>query len=407
MLPIVDRRCRGLRPWLALLALSLAAGGCSDERLVELSQQSVERQTEQNRAMAKQSQAVASATRELVEADAKARQELLKATRDLQAQSAQLDRQHAQLDQERRELDQARQRDPIIANAIQCAAILIAVVLPLALGWMIIRRCILPPENSEALNELLIAEFGAETPLLLESPSAEAVTAASIPRILAPSAARLPAPQAISASPPALRRPVIVVVKGIHDAEFLQAMSGLLHAADPSVPNLKALDEDGLVVFIPSGGGDSPSWADRLASLGAAEFHLYDRELPPVTQQRQELVSAINRRSGCKAVLTRKRAIENYLHPAAIREALEIDLTFGDDDDVPELVARHKFIAKNVNWQQLTTRTRKRLRNLAKKQLHSSVLGHMTADLLEERDPEGEVRGWLCSITELASLPRG
>ena len=59
---------------LVLTLTVLIVPGCgdsSDERLVRLSQESVERQAEQNRAMAAQGQAVADASKELVAADAR------------------------------------------------------------------------------------------------------------------------------------------------------------------------------------------------------------------------------------------------------------------------------------------------------------------------------------------------
>src|SRR5579859_6665142 len=68
--------------WQAEAVLGIAALiGCSssDERYVELSQQSVARQAEQNQQIARQSQQVAEAAHELVQADARSRAELIEA----------------------------------------------------------------------------------------------------------------------------------------------------------------------------------------------------------------------------------------------------------------------------------------------------------------------------------------
>jgi hypothetical protein len=80
-----------------------------------------------------------------------------------------------------------------------------------------------------------------------------------------------------------------------------------------------------------------------MAAIGLRQFHLLDREVPPATERRQQGVEIVNHRPNCRAHLTRKRAIENYLHPRAVQEVSSLNLTFGDDDDVADLVARACF----------------------------------------------------------------
>ncbi len=83
---------------------------------------------------------------------------------------------------------------------------------------------------------------------------------------------------------PATTVAVLVVVEGIHDVEFLRRTSAMLHAAEPGVADLDQMQRDGRLVFLPIGGSDRQMWAHRLAPLGTAEFHLFDRDLPPLTQ---------------------------------------------------------------------------------------------------------------------------
>jgi len=156
-----------------ILSLMICTAGCSssgDERLVDLSQESVNRQAEQNQAIAKQSEQVAQAAHELVEADAKARQEVIQLQVDLQkdaqADRRSLDRQHEDLENERRQVAQDRHRDPIIAAAIQDAVILVACLLPLVLAWFVIRGLRHEPDEA-VLGDLLVQELVAEQPLLL------------------------------------------------------------------------------------------------------------------------------------------------------------------------------------------------------------------------------------------------
>ena len=93
------------------------------------------------------------------------------------------------------------------------------------------------------------------------------------------------------------------------------------------------------MLFIPSG-GQLALWAHRLARLGLAEFHLYDRESPPATAQRQAIVATINQRPGCVAQLTGKRSGENYLAPEAIFDACGVSLVVDATRDVPTQFAQ-------------------------------------------------------------------
>ena len=108
---------------------------------------------------------------------------------------------------------------------------------------------------------------------------------------------------------------------------------------NPTIPDLGLLEANGLIAFFTS---TSSSLSSLARDQSVAEFCLYDREVPPMTDERTRLVSLLNQRSACRAVLTRKRAIENYLHPDAIRDATGVEITFGDFDDVAEIAPRRR-----------------------------------------------------------------
>ena len=134
----------------------------------------------------------------------------------------------------------------------------------------------------------------------------------------------------------------VVVVEGIHDAEFLKRISHTLSRTDADVPDLGQLETAGLIAFVINN-GTSIAFPAGLSANGPSEFHLLDQETGPTSVQRKAAVAAINARSNCRAALTSKRAIENYLHPEAIREAGGIEITFGDFDDVAEIAAKATF----------------------------------------------------------------
>ena len=197
---------------------------------------------------------------------------------------------------------------------------------------------------------------------------------------------------------------VLVVVEGANDIEFLRRISILLHSHDESLPHLVEMEQRGELVFVPFGGGHVQAWTHRLAPLGKPEFHLYDHELPPETDLRREAAEMVNRRPRCRAVLTRKRSLENYLHATAIKAAGEVDVTFGDFDPAAEVAAK-SLCRRGVNetpWELLPPRARRRMANRAKRWLNTKAADHMTVDLLRERDPDGEVVSWLSTIGRLA-----
>lgn len=199
---------------------------------------------------------------------------------------------------------------------------------------------------------------------------------------------------------------LLLVVEGLYDIRFLRRISATLRAAQPDLPDLATLEARQELIFVPIGGGDMAAWSGRLAGLGLPEFHLYDREAPPETQSRQRAADLVNRRAGCRAALTAKRNLENYLHPTAIRQAHDIELSFGDADDVAELAARECYSLRfsSVCWEHLPARLRRRLRCRAKFWLNTYAAAAITPDLLAHRDPDGEVAGWLRAIAELAGF---
>lgn len=205
---------------------------------------------------------------------------------------------------------------------------------------------------------------------------------------------------------PGGRTRLLLVVEGRHDITFLRRISRTLHGADILIPDLTALEAGGELVFLPFGGGDVLAWADRLASLHVPELHLYDREMSPETELRQQAADCVNQRQNCRAFVTKRRALENYIHQHCIREISGLELTYGDDDDVADLVARgcHERSGKPPAWEALPGRARKRFRERAKKWLNRLAVELMTPELLAESDPTGEIRTWLATAADLLRL---
>ena len=219
--------------------------------------------------------------------------------------------------------------------------------------------------------------------------------------------AQLPAPMRTKVRSPtrsATTVAVLVVVEGIHDVEFLRRTSAMLHAAEPGVADLDQMQRDGRLVFLPVGGSDRQMWAHRLAPLEKAEFHLFDRDFSPLTERHQAAADAVNRRQGCIAALTGFRQIENYVHPRAMETARGFRIEHSGDDDLPDLVAKqaHATCGGRRAWHEVPSRRRRRMKNHAKRWLNTEAVSHMTPALLDEQDPQGDVRSWLEAIVWLA-----
>lgn len=199
---------------------------------------------------------------------------------------------------------------------------------------------------------------------------------------------------------------ILFVVEGTNDIEFLKRISLLLHNHDPTLPNLADWERSGELIFVPFGGGHVRAWGERLAPLGKPEFHLYDREVPPETDYRQRAADTVNFRQGCRATLTRKRCLENYLHPAAIQSAGQVEVEFGDFEPVAETTAKqlHATRIGEPPWELLPQRARNRMAHRIKRWLNTTGADQMTVSMLDERDPDGEVLSWLKAINSLARV---
>ncbi|NQV23017.1 MAG: ATP-dependent endonuclease [Rhodopirellula sp.] len=212
----------------------------------------------------------------------------------------------------------------------------------------------------------------------------------------------------IESNAPAIKtqhRPVIVVVEGQFDIEFLQRISRTLHAADSTIPNLVTEEADGNVILVPFGGGGHAEWISRFQSLRLPEFHLFDRETSPETESRLATATAINVRPGCRAVVMRRRSLENYLHPDAVTDVFGVVVEITPQCPVVQRLATalHRSGSFAVPWQELSRKGQHRLFNRLKRRLNTAAADHMTVARLQRADPAGEIHSWLAAISRLAT----
>lgn len=197
---------------------------------------------------------------------------------------------------------------------------------------------------------------------------------------------------------------LFVGIEGANDIEFIKAIAVALRKEDESLPDLDALEESGQLVFIPVGGSNLALWTSRLAELKRPELHIYDRDTePPKSPKCHKEIAEINGRDGCEAYATHGLTIENYLHSAAIAAArAEVAITYGQYDNVPELVAKaiHDQSDSPHTWDELEDKPRHDKLRRAKAWLNKHAAANMTAELLGETDPNDDLRGWLNLIQQ-------
>ncbi len=67
-------------------------------------------------------------------------------------------------------------------------------------------------------------------------------------------------------------RPLVLVLEGINDCEFLFRLSQRLHAENPQLADLTRLHTAGRILVVPTGGGNFDQWAVRFAALDCGNF---------------------------------------------------------------------------------------------------------------------------------------
>ena len=185
---------------------------------------------------------------------------------------------------------------------------------------------------------------------------------------------------------------LLLYVEGPNDVAFLENIS-----TQTGGINLRT---DPRVAFVLAGGGNLKHWLNRryLEGLAIPELHIYDRDSDGGYQGFVDMVD--DRNNNDWATLTAKSEIENYLHPDAIQRSLFVTVTFGNDEDVPMIVARaiHEASESPRQWDEIDDEGRAKKASNAKRRLWADAATHMTSDQLDDRDPCGEVRGWLARI---------
>lgn len=184
---------------------------------------------------------------------------------------------------------------------------------------------------------------------------------------------------------------VLICVEGPTDIQALKCLSRALHVWDPALPDLS---QDRRFAFVPLGGSTLQHWVAGhfLSGLGRKEVHIYDSD---VVDYGKSVVTVNARQDGSWGVLTSKHEIESYLHPDAIKDALGVEVDVAD-----HLNASGHAVPKAVSvaLHELSPIGDPKRDGTVKKLLAAKAFPCMTAQRLAERDPNGEVKGWMVRL---------
>jgi len=172
------------------------------------------------------------------------------------------------------------------------------------------------------------------------------------------------------------------------------------------------MELDGELIFFPLGGSSLALWTSRLEPLSRPEFHLFDRDTaPPEKAKYQKQADEINDRDRCKAVITQKKEMENYLHYEAINEAyaqvsnieLGLNENSGEHDDLPLSIAKivHEISGSPNQWEDLKKDAKDKKISKSKRILNHVATSLMTIERLDEIDPDKQVLSWFQDMMQM------
>ena len=183
---------------------------------------------------------------------------------------------------------------------------------------------------------------------------------------------------------------VLVCLEGPTDVLDLKALSHAIATAKVDLPDLSV---DPRVAFVPLGGSTLKDWVTEkyLRGLGKPQVHIYDSDVAAYRTAAEE----VNRRTdGSWAVITQKHEIESYLHPDAIRDAFGVDVEVLDQPDAQGEATPRSFAkaySAKMNYESV-------MGDSKAKQKLAQAFRMMTYDRVLERDPSGEIEGWLTKL---------
>lgn len=197
-----------------------------------------------------------------------------------------------------------------------------------------------------------------------------------------------------------------ILVEGRNDVDGLKQLTGALAALDSRVSAFSQLELDGLISFMPIGGGGNASlWASNLSPFRRDEVHIMDSDRLTATHPlKREMVDLLARADGQRHVFVLdRRELENYLTIEAIVSTYEDDAFAAEFQrlvaeggewnylDIPTLCAAavHSTASStSTPWDDLKPDVKKTKGSKAKKRLVAAFAHQSVSSSLVETKPD-------------------
>lgn len=197
----------------------------------------------------------------------------------------------------------------------------------------------------------------------------------------------------------------VVGMETEEDLRCLFRFAKLLHRTDRNLPDLQKLAKAGEIMCTPFG-LDPRGIIELFLTFEMPQLYLFGRDSSLRPDERRALIRRIRQDGDASALVLRKRALTNYLHADAILEECHVRVAVTDDSDVPLEVVRHVLRHSQLPaWDQLDPQLRTDLAAAMAMELKINVARRMTASRLAQRDPAGEVAGWLRTVGSYLNRP--
>lgn len=200
---------------------------------------------------------------------------------------------------------------------------------------------------------------------------------------------------------------LFIGVEGTNDINFLKNIAKLIAQNNNDAIDLDEYEQVGKIVFIPFGGSSFKLWINRLNNLNIPEFHICDRDNePPLRAHYQDVVDNILVQPFKRAVITKKRELENYIHIDAIINLYQQDritinsFEINDFDDIPLIVAQkvHEYSDSTTDWDSVKDEKKKSKISKVKQRLNECAIPLMSYEQYCEADVDKEIESWLVEM---------
>ncbi len=183
---------------------------------------------------------------------------------------------------------------------------------------------------------------------------------------------------------------LVVCMEGPTDVDFFKRLSKKIDG-DISID----IENDQRIVLIPLGGSTLKHWVDNnyLRKLNLPEVHIYDGDKEEYKQIAQQVN---NRDDGSRGFTTKKREIENYVHPSIIEQIF--------------LELNHNTLIDKTNsnwieqWDQMDIIPVIKGNNVPlreikiKRKICTEGIENMTVELFQELQAYEEIKEWFKAI---------